>query len=138
MDLCSIDWNKCLASDLFRAAKTAEKIFSGDVILMKNLREVRPYPIFKKNIKLPFLLWIILVKIAWLISHESQLESISDFKRRINAVLDEILSGDEGNILIVSHGALLMYMRKELLNRGFKGPRFNTPANGKLYVYESL
>ena len=33
MDLCGIEWNICLASDLFRAAKTAEKIFSGNIIL---------------------------------------------------------------------------------------------------------
>ena len=78
------------------------------------------------------------MRIAWLISHKSQLESISDLKKRINAVLDEILSGgDANNVLIVSHGALLIYMRKELLNRGFKGPKYKTPANGKLYVYES-
>jgi len=137
IDLGGIKWSKCIASDSLRAAKTAEKIYSGNIIKMNELREVRPYPFFKINLKLPFILWIILVRVAWLISHKSQIENVTDFKKRINAVLDKILSANEGNVLIVSHGALMMYMRKELLNRGFKGPKFKIPINGKLYLYES-
>jgi broad specificity phosphatase PhoE len=58
-------------------------------------------------------------------------------RERINKVLDEAISPDTGNVLIVSHGALMIYMGKELLNRGFRGPKLKYPANGELHVYES-
>jgi broad specificity phosphatase PhoE len=64
------------------------------------------------------------------------LESKADGIKRIQAVMDEILSQSEEDVLIVSHGALMMFMRKELLKRGFKGPRLKTPENGKLYIFE--
>lgn len=136
IDMCGIEWEMCFASDSIRAVKTAEKIYGANIIQMKDLREVRPYPLLKLNIRLPFIVWIVLVRLAWLVSHKSQLETFSDFKCRVNAVLDNILSENNNNILIVSHGAIMIYMRKELFKRGFKGPKFKTPANGKLYVYE--
>jgi broad specificity phosphatase PhoE len=136
IELCGIEWKRCFASDLPRAVKTAEKIYSGNIVKMKELREIPVYPIFKRNVKLPFLLWAILVRAAWLVNHKSQLESKTDCIKRIGAVLDDILSQSEEDVLIVSHGALMMFMRKELVKRGFRGPAFKTPENGKLYIFE--
>ncbi|MFC3885142.1 histidine phosphatase family protein [Bacillus songklensis] len=134
--LGSIEWKRCFASDLPRAAKTAETIYDGNIIKMKELREVQIYPLFKRDIKLPFLLYPILIRMAWLLKHKSQLERKADVEKRVKAILDDILSQSDENILIVSHGALMMFMRKELLKRGFKGPKMKTPENGKLYVFE--
>ncbi|WP_269082515.1 hypothetical protein [Aneurinibacillus tyrosinisolvens] len=39
-------------------------------------------------------------------------------------------------MLIVSHAALMMFMEKELLKRGFTGPKVKTAENGKLYLFE--
>jgi broad specificity phosphatase PhoE len=136
IDFGAIEWGTCFASDMPRAVKTAEKIYSRKIIELKELREIPAYPIFKRNIKLPFLLWAVLTRLAWLINHKSQLESISDVKKRIEDVLDEILVQSGQDVLIVSHGALMIYIRKALLQRGFKGPKFTTPANGKLYLFE--
>jgi broad specificity phosphatase PhoE len=135
-DLGSVEWKRCFASDLSRAAKTAEIIYDGDIMKMKELREVQIYPLFKRNIKLPFLLYPVLIRLAWLMKHKSQLESKSDVEKRVKAVLDDILSQSDEDVLIVSHGALMIFMRKELLRRGFKGPKFKTPENGKLYLFE--
>jgi broad specificity phosphatase PhoE len=135
VDLCGVEWKRCFSSDLHRAVKTAEKIYNGKIIKMKELREIPVYPFFKKNRKLPFVWWAVLVRVAWLVNHKSQLESKRDVKKRIEAVLDKILQCEE-DVLIVSHGALMIFLSKELLKRGFKGPKLKTPANGKLYIFE--
>ncbi|QQE73488.1 histidine phosphatase family protein [Brevibacillus composti] len=57
-------------------------------------------------------------------------------ENRAAAVLDRILASGEENVLIVGHGAFMMFMRKELLKRGFRGPALHRPVHGQLYVYE--
>lgn len=103
---------------------------------MRELREISMYPLFKKNMKLPFLLWAFLVRTAWLINHQSQQETKFDVEQRIHSVLDQIIQNQNDNILIVSHGAFMMMMSKELLRRGFKGKKITRPENGKLYIFE--
>jgi broad specificity phosphatase PhoE len=137
VDLGGIEWKSCFSSDLSRAVRTAETIHNGDVVKMKELRELGAHQVFKSNIKLPMVLWALLIRGIWLLDHKSQVERRADIQRRIRAALDEILSKAEGDILIVSHGALMLFIRKELIKRGFKGPRLRTPENGKLYLYEN-
>lgn len=48
IDLGGIEWTKCYTSDVHRAVKTAEQIFSGEIIKMRELREISMYPLFKK------------------------------------------------------------------------------------------
>jgi len=136
-DLQGIQWKKCFTSNMHRASKTAAHIYDGQVVITDQLREIRAYPISKRKIKLPVIVWIIMVRIAWFFNHKSQLESRQDVDQRINDLLDEILSQDQEDVLLVSHGGLMLFLRKELIRRGFIGPRLNgTPVNGKLYVYE--
>ena len=80
---------------------------------------------------------VIMIRLAWLLNHNSQPESKDDVKKRIEIALDQIL-GTEKNILIVGHGGIMLFMRKELLKRGFIGPSFKNPKNGELYVFEKL
>jgi broad specificity phosphatase PhoE len=136
VDLYDTKWNRCFSSDLTRAVKTAETIHNGKIIKLVDLREIKSSPIFKWNLKLPFLLWIIFVRIAWAIKHRSQPESMADIRKRISSALDKIFSQSEEDVLIVSHAALMIFMRKELVKRGFKGPKVGTPQNGKLYIFE--
>ncbi|MFC7440427.1 histidine phosphatase family protein [Laceyella putida] len=136
VDLKGVAWKRCFASDLPRAEKTARKIYDGKIIKKKELREISVYPFIKRDMKLPFFMWAVLARVAWLFNHKSQLEGITDVKRRVKVVLDEILSQSQEDVLIVSHGVVMMFLRKELLKRGFKGPKLGTPKNGKLYVFE--
>ncbi|EIJ78223.1 hypothetical protein PB1_11704 [Bacillus methanolicus PB1] len=138
VDLGGIEWTKCYSSDVHRAVKTAQQIFSGEIVKMKELREIPMYPLFNRNMKLPFLMWAILVRTAWLINHKSQLETKYDVEKRINSVLDLIMQSQNENILIVGHGAFLMMMSKELLKRGFIGKKITRPENGKLYIFEKI
>lgn len=135
-DLSHVEWDICYSSDLSRAEKTAYAIFKGKIIKTDKLREVQAYPIFQANIKLPYQVWAVLVRLAWLFNHSSQKDSVKAVKDRINLFLDEAISAENEHVLIVSHGALMIFMRKELLKRGFKGPKIGHPKNGILYVFE--
>lgn len=136
IDLAGVRWEKCFSSDLTRAIKTAENIFPGEIIKMEQLREIRPVVPINKEIKLPFLLYPLLLKAAWLVNNKSQPETKTDVEKRAKAVLDEILSKGRKDILIVSHANFMKFLRKDLTNRGFQGPKFRTAQNGKVYIYQ--
>lgn len=135
-DLGGVDWKRCYASDIPRAAKTAEIIYKGNIVQTPKLREIVPRPFFTQDLRLPFLVWPLLVKLAWMTNHDSQ-ETRSGIEQRVANIIGEILAQGKEDALIVSHGAIMMFLRKELLARGFKGPKFGTPDNGKLYLFEN-
>ncbi len=132
IDLCGVEWNKCFSSDLPRAVKTAEKICGENLIMMKELRELQLDLLTEKRIRLPFTLWAAIFRIKTFISREL----MADFKKQIAKAVDHILVQNEENVLVVSHSFAMIYLRKELVNRGFAGPSVNNPVNGKLYVFE--
>ncbi|MGE7604343.1 histidine phosphatase family protein [Peribacillus sp. NPDC097675] len=132
--LSDVDWKACYSSDMSRAVKTAEDVYVGEVIQMKELREI-PSPPLKGKVKLPFIFWAIWIRCSSFMNKQTRAE-IRKAKKRINQALDEILAKGEEDTLIVSHAALMVYMRKELIRRGFAGPKFRIASNGKLYVFE--
>lgn len=135
VDLGEINWEYCLSSDLPRAVKTAESIYAGDIIYLPQLREIPVYPLTKREIRLPFWLWGLGIRLAWKWNHRSQMEVKRNAQKRIEEVLSYIEENNKQNVLIVGHGGLMMFMQKELLKRGFQGPSIRNPANAKLYVY---
>jgi broad specificity phosphatase PhoE len=70
-----------------------------------------------------------------LLNHKSQPVSKLEIKKQLSETLDNILAGNE-DTLIVSHGGVMMFLRKELMRRGFRGPEFKIANNGQLYVFE--
>ncbi|WP_407270930.1 histidine phosphatase family protein [Radiobacillus sp. PE A8.2] len=128
-------WVRCFASDLPRASTTARKVFNGEITYLKELREISISPFFRGNIKLPIFIHFIFIRVSWWFNHKSQNESKKDVDKRIETTLDQILTSKQ-NVLIVSHGGLMINLRRQLIKRGFNGPRFTTPKNAKLYVYE--
>ncbi|WP_423406857.1 histidine phosphatase family protein [Heyndrickxia sp. MSNUG] len=135
IDLCKVLWKRCYSSDLPRATRTARGAFEGKIVYLEDLREMSIYPIAGSDIRLPLWFHIILIRIAWLLGHKSQKESKKQVVRRINRVLDQVLEQEE-DVLIVGHGGIMIFMRKELLKRGFSGPKFNRPVNAKIYIFE--
>ena len=135
-DLQGIHWDKCYSSDLPRAAATARLIYKGPVLETEVLRELKLQPIFKKDVKLPFWLWPVIIRIAWYFNHKSQIKHKLESLERIRRFIDEMLTHKSENILIVSHGAIMRYLRKELLKHGLKGPKFRMPLNGVLYIFD--
>lgn len=137
IDLKNIDWQKCFSSDLPRAVKTAKKAFEGDITYLKELREITLAPVFPSSKRrIPLKLHLLSIRLAWLFNHQSQPVSKADLRNKLNTTLDKILAGEEENVLIVSHGGVMMFLRKELLRRGFRGPEFKIANNGELYVFE--
>lgn len=133
VDLCDVSWKSCYSSDLPRAVKTAENIYNGDINILQGLREFNPMILFRRNYKLPFLLWAVLPRAKQLISNRC----IAHYKKQIASCLNEILLESDEDILIVSHGFTMICLKAELKKRGFKGANFKYPANGKLYIFES-
>jgi len=133
-DLGGAAWERCVASDLPRAYGTAEAIFSGAVERREELREV-PLPIPRSRIKLPHAWWAVYARLSQRLDAGARAD-IRLAEERIRALFDELLAGPERRILIVSHGALMMLMRAELVRRGFRGPAIGYPRHGKLYRFE--
>ncbi|WP_052088121.1 histidine phosphatase family protein [Paenibacillus wynnii] len=129
-----VRWDRCFTSDLPRAANTARVIFRGPITEKKELREI-PIPLIKGNIKLPFILWALIIRTLPIFNRRIVVESRKDVQKRVETILDEILLKDK-NTLIVSHGLLMLAIRKCLIKKGFKGPRLGNIANGKLYTFE--
>ncbi|SFA89544.1 MULTISPECIES: histidine phosphatase family protein [unclassified Bacillus (in: firmicutes)] len=137
IDLCNIEWMKCYSSDLPRASTTARKAFNGEIVYINELRELSLSPILRFNIKLPLTIHLILIRLAWFFNHSSQPVSKKEVIQKINDILDRIIGDEKEDVLIVGHGGVMIFMRKELIKRGFVGPKFNRPENAKLYVYEN-
>lgn len=137
VNLSNIQWNKCYSSDLSRALKTADAIFTGKTIKTPKLREVPLSPIFKTNVKLPYLLWCICGRAAWLFTHKSQVENKKQTENRINKFLDSIEENEDINILVVTHGFFMHQFQKELTKRGYKGGQIKSIKNGILYIFEN-
>ncbi|MFP3393327.1 histidine phosphatase family protein [Brevibacillus sp. SIMBA_040] len=134
-DLQGFEWNECFTSDLPRAVKTAEIIYKGSIRKMAELQEVPP-PRFTMSVKLPFFAWAILIRSSMFFNKQTR-QAVRQAKSRVNEVLDKAVSLEKENVLIVSHAGLMMFMRKELIRRGFKGPTFRHAENGKLYIFEN-
>ncbi|TMU84842.1 histidine phosphatase family protein [Bacillus sp. BHET2] len=136
VDLQAVDWRSCYSSDLSRARITAQTVYDGDIHFLEELREIRLSPLFRSNKKLPFFLHLIMIRIAWWFNHESQPESRREIEERVNGVVDRIIHEGK-DVLIVGHGGIMMLMKKALRKRGFTGPSFSKPTNGKVYVYQN-
>ncbi|WP_274363822.1 histidine phosphatase family protein [Paenibacillus thermotolerans] len=134
-ELGGIRWDRCLSSDLSRALQTAESLFGGQIEKRPELREI-PLPRIKSRIKLPFLWWAVIARVTWSFNRQARAE-MKAAEERIAGILDEVIGGADptANVLIVSHGALMDVMKKELDKRGFRGPKFSYPENGKLYTF---
>lgn len=130
------DWQICYCSTLPRAFKTAKTIYTGEIIQTDLLREIEIAPAFNTKHKFSFMFWTVIGRCAWFISHKSQSEKHIETKERAHKVVSDILNKHKNNVLIVSHGAIMYYIKRELLLNGFTGPSFGKAKNGLLYTFE--
>lgn len=128
------EWKACYSSPMSRAIKTARHLYDRDIIELEELREIAA-PVFSTRLKLPFTVWAFFIRFSNLFNKQTRAE-IKQTKKKINYVLDEILKSNKEDVLIVSHAALMFYIRKELLKRGFTGPKFTIAKNGELYEFK--
>jgi broad specificity phosphatase PhoE len=133
------EWVKCYCSTLPRAMTTAKTIYHGEIILSDKLIEIPTGAPWKFNFKIPYRLWTVLARFAWIRQYSSQPEGRKATLKRLNEILNTIITENnvDSNILIVSHAGALYEIRKMLLRRGFRGDSFIQANNGKLYVYNN-
>ena len=132
VDLKNVNWERCLSSPLPRALTTAKTIFDGEIETINELRELAVFNLLNNNLKLPFIIWAILIRIK----SSSENDTLKKFRNTIKAFVDELLLQEETQTLIVSHGFVMIYLQKELKTRGFKGKGFSNPTNAKVYIFE--
>lgn len=137
VDLGGIDWRRCYASDLPRALTTAAACHPGPIVPTPQLREVPLRASVERHLRLPFILWGLLTRLAYARAHPSLVESPAQVQARIRGVLEAIIEESAEDVLIVSHGLVMTALRDELRRRGFRGPRFTIPQNGRLYIFEA-
>lgn len=133
VDLLGVEWKRCYSSSAPRAIKTAETIYKGEITTADELRELNVLPLLQHKSRRPLLLWALQMR-----SHAFKSNEITDrFKQNLVVLLEKILAESPDDLLLVSHGFVMMHLQKELRKRGFAGKGFGTPVNGKVYVFEN-
>ena len=132
VDLGDIQWKRCYSSSMIRAMNTATHIYAGEIIETADLKEFDNLHQLSDRIKLPFMVWGLVVRIKTFSSSKNNIE----FKNRIIGFVDKILANNDSDILIVSHWFVMRVIRTELIKRGLVGGSFKSNDYGTLYVYE--
>ncbi len=131
------EWDTCYCSSMSRAITTAKTIYHGETIITEKLVEIPASALLNMRIPIPYHVWALLHRFAWIRNHTSQPEGRKLTLKRINEIIDIILSEKSENILIVSHAGTLYEIKKILRQRGFVGEKFLKARNGKLYIFQN-
>lgn len=131
------EWDKCYCSSLSRAITTAKTVYDGELIITDKLIEIPSVAWMNIRFRIPYNVWALLNRFAWIRNHTSQPEGRKTTLKRVNEILDIILKEKNKNILIVSHAGTLYEVQKLLFKKGFRGNYFIKPRNGKLYIFEN-
>lgn len=131
------EWDRCYCSSLSRAVTTAKTVYDGELIITDKLVEIPSAAWRNIRFKIPYTVWALLNRLAWIRNRVSQPEGRKTTLKRVNEILDTILKEKDKNILIVSHAGTLYEVQKILIKKGFRGNYFLKPRNGKLYVFEN-
>lgn len=139
-------WDICLCSDQARAVHTASYFDAQEFVYTEQLREIGIAALqlgeFKlSGLRLPLSCWLVLARLSWTAGHPSQPESKAAVLQRAHMVIDSLAAeaeaaAPEGRVLIVSHGAFMKVLDRELRRRGYKAERMFFPRNGQLFLYE--
>ena len=132
VDLSPGDWHHCYSSPMIRAVNTAHHIYDGPIKEVAALKELDILHRLPGKIRLPFLLWGLIVRIKSFSSNKDT----DTFKNEIIAFVDKVMEDDESDVLIVSHWFVMRVIRQELIKRGFVGGNFKSNEYGALYVFE--
>ena len=137
IDLQGLTFERFFVSPLPRTLATVKRL-TQDYTVSPYLFEVPLYPFVRtKRLKLPFPIWRLFGRLAWLVSAKSQRESKKLSEQRAEAFLKEHIDPlSNGDIAIVTHGFFALVLAKHLLRRGFRGPRYKALGNGRLSLFQ--
>src|SRR5690606_15048389 len=135
ISLNSSEWDICMSSDLSRAVVTSKQLYDKEIIFTEHLREIKIKSVFDTHLRLHYYIWLLLGRIIWPLSNKAQPEGKQEIMKRVRGIIDQLEQSENSRLLIISHGALMLYMRYELRKRRYTGPLFLKPENGKLYTF---
>jgi len=135
IDVSAVKWQRCFSSDLRRAVVTAQVAYSDRITQTPLLREADVPALPTGNLRLPVWGWRWLLRFTWFTGHSSQRAARDEFHHRIKVIAD-LLEQEPVDTLVVSHAGVMFFLRKELLGRGFTGPKFGLAETAKLYLFE--
>lgn len=133
VDLHGIDWKRCYSSTMIRSVNTAKHIYKDEITKIPELCELDILHRLSDKIKLPFLVWGLIVRIKSFSSNNDT----DKFTQGIAAFVDKLISDNQEDTLIVSHWFVMRVIRQELIKRGFAGDKFRSNEYGTLYVFET-
>ena len=124
-----------------RSKASAVQLGSGESIQERSLfREAGlPYSnhaLFKAKPKI----WAVLLRVLWYLGYYYGSESKSAVKERSKHAAIELitLAAKYQTVVFVGHGVFNRFLVKELISRGFSGPRFPSSDYLGLSIYESV
>jgi broad specificity phosphatase PhoE len=132
-DLGGVDWQVCYSSPLGRALITANYIYNGEVLQSDVLKELNALPLMRTRMRLPFIVWAILVRMKYASSNDVVIK----FKNDIAEFVEDLLAKEQRDILIVSHGFVMLCIQDELRKRGFTGKRVKPSEHGRVFIFEN-
>jgi broad specificity phosphatase PhoE len=136
-DLGGVEWTRCIASTVRRAAITANAVFPGLVAQTDLLREAEFAEFRTGALRLPILAWYAIFRLSWMTGHRSQRPLRDAFMQRVRTVAEELSAGTK-DTLVVSHGGVMAFLSTELRRRGFVGPKFGLATHARTYVFERV
>lgn len=131
------DFPLCFASPLKRAVATAKLIYDGKVIVKEELVEVRNASFLVHVVSLPSFFYSIAGRIAWYYNLKKMPETRTQSEYRAKKFVDELLSSEKENTLVITHGFFMHCLKDQLRQKGFKGKVPMFPKNGHPYVFEN-
>lgn len=131
-----------VCSDLPRSLESAARLRAGEVVYSNALmRELEmPYCSGRWSTPaLPTAFWLVTFRALWLAGYHGHVESRRQVADRVSAATGKLidLACEHRSILFVGHGMINHLLARELLARGWQGPRRPGRAHWQYGVYKA-
>lgn len=114
-----------VCSHLVRSVESAKALGCQEVHLKDPLFCEAVIPYFEKgSIPLPIGLWVVILRLMWLLGFSRNGESLLNTQRRAKKATARLieLAEQHQNVLLVGHGFINHFIARELRKRGWSGP----------------
>lgn len=129
-------------SDLPRSLESAMRLEANNIVYSDALmREIElphgsgrwPTP------PLPTTFWLVTFRVLWFLGYHGNAESRRQIRERVDAAAAKLieLADEHRSVLFVGHGIINHLLARELLSRGWQGPKRPGRAHWQYGVYES-
>ncbi len=128
-----------VCSHLPRSIESAQALDVGSIDVNEAL--FREFEMPFANIKTPGFLpatWSVFYRLIWLAGFSANAESFQQAKQRGLACVERLLeyTNKHQRLLFVGHGALLWFICKQLLSRGWSGPKHSPKSYWDFSIYK--